>query len=167
MNTRKEWSEDDALAHAARAKRESKRFEFKEQLDPGQARDWCELIKDLVAIANSGGGCVVFGTKNDGTRSTWDPAALRGLDPAHVVDRVAKYTGTQHDFQIVTVEREWGAVPGVLIPPATIPLIFVQVGTYEIEGGRQRTAFGRGTLYFRHGAKSEPANAADMSDFIS
>lgn len=38
------------------AKRESKHVEFKESFDPTASADWCELIKDVVAIGNSGGG---------------------------------------------------------------------------------------------------------------
>jgi hypothetical protein len=163
----KTWSEEDTLAQAGRSKRESRRFEFKEKFSRNEARDWCELIKDLVAIANSGGGCLMLGTKNDGTNSGWDAHEVDGLDPAHIVDKVAKYTGVQHDFQIVTVAREWGSVPAVLIPPASAPIVFIQPGTYEVGGGKQNTAFGRGTVYFRHGAKSEPANPADMSEFIA
>ena len=48
---------DKALA----AKRESKHIEFKEGFDPASGHDWCESIKDIVAIANSGGGVLIFG----------------------------------------------------------------------------------------------------------
>lgn len=41
---------------ALTAKRESKHIEFKEGFNPSEARDWCEIIKDIVAMANSGGG---------------------------------------------------------------------------------------------------------------
>lgn len=38
-----------------RAKRESKYVDFKRQFDPASAGEWCEIIKDVVAMANSGG----------------------------------------------------------------------------------------------------------------
>ncbi len=38
---------------------ESQRLDFKRQVDPASPADWCELIKDIVAIANSGGGTIV------------------------------------------------------------------------------------------------------------
>jgi nucleoside-diphosphate-sugar epimerase len=41
------------------------------------------------------------------------------------------------------------------------PIVFENPGTYP-DGSRQKTAFARGTVYFRHGAKSEPAIQDDM-----
>src|ERR1700745_3001494 len=43
----------------ASAKRESKTVDFKTAFDPDRASDWCELIKDMVAVANSGGGTIL------------------------------------------------------------------------------------------------------------
>jgi hypothetical protein len=40
---------------------ESATVDFKESLDPGSKQDWCELIKDIVAMTNSGDGCIVIG----------------------------------------------------------------------------------------------------------
>jgi len=48
------------------AKRESKRIDFKERFDTQAAGEWCEIIKDIVAMANSGGGAILFGTDNIG-----------------------------------------------------------------------------------------------------
>jgi hypothetical protein len=47
-----------------------------------------------------------------------------------------------------------------------IPMVFERPGTYDIGGGKQKTAFGQGTLFFRHGAKSEPAKYADLVDSV-
>jgi hypothetical protein len=44
------------LRRAADAKRESKHVEFKEEFDPTNDGNWLELLKDLAAIANVGGG---------------------------------------------------------------------------------------------------------------
>ena len=44
------------IQKALSAKRESKYVEFKQSFDPNSAREWCEIIKDIVAIANSGAG---------------------------------------------------------------------------------------------------------------
>jgi hypothetical protein len=47
------------LKRAATAKRSSKRVALKEDFDSGAAGDWLELVRDVAAIANSGGGIVV------------------------------------------------------------------------------------------------------------
>jgi len=46
-------------------------------------------------------------------------------------------------------------------------LVFEKPATYVDNSGRQRTAFARGTVYFRHGAKSEPALARDLARFAA
>jgi predicted HTH transcriptional regulator len=46
---------------------ESRAVEFKAGLDPTSPGEWCELIKDLVAMANTGGGLVLIGVSDDGS----------------------------------------------------------------------------------------------------
>ncbi len=41
-------------------------------------------------------------------------------------------------------------------------MVFTSPGTYDAGGGKQKTAFGVGTVYFRHGAKSEPGTSEDL-----
>ena len=41
------------------AKGESRSLDFKERFDPRDRSEWVELIKDFVAMANSGGGLIV------------------------------------------------------------------------------------------------------------
>jgi len=83
------------------AKRESKYLDFKEKFDINQTQDWCEIIKDIIAMANSGGGCILIGARNDSTPSGWDVTPLLHLDPAQITDKIARYTGEQYaDFEI-------------------------------------------------------------------
>jgi hypothetical protein len=60
------------IAKALASQRESKHVEFKEKFDHTDAQDVCEVIKDIVAMANSGGGHILFGVRNDGAASGWD-----------------------------------------------------------------------------------------------
>ena len=97
---------DTMLDRAKKAKRESKYVEFKEKFDINQPQDWCAIIKAIVAMANSGGGCILIGIKRDATPSGWDTTPLLNLDPAQITDKMAKYTGEQFaDFDIQEVER--------------------------------------------------------------
>ncbi|KPJ64660.1 hypothetical protein AMJ44_12345, partial [candidate division WOR-1 bacterium DG_54_3] len=52
------------------------------------------------------------------------------------------------------------------ILPVSIPIVFRKPGTYDIGSGKQRTAFSVGTVYFRHGAKSEPGTSDDIRRVI-
>jgi len=45
------------------------------------------------------------------------------------------------------------------------PLVFEKPGTYA-DGARQKTAFAKGTVYFRHGARSDPGSSRDIARFV-
>ena len=156
------------LEKVKNAKKESKFVEFKEKLEINQAQDWCEVIKDIVAIANSGGGWLLIGVKRDGSPSGWDVTPILNLDPAQITDKMAKYTDEQFaDFEIQEAEKRGQNIAAIQIQGVSIPMIFTQPGTYDIGEGKQKTAFGKGTIYFRHGAKSEPGNSKDLKDCIN
>ncbi len=160
-------AKDALLVRALQAKKESKYIDFKESFNPDSLRDWVEIIKDVVAMANSGGGVLVFGVKNNGQPSGFDVDPLLRVDPAHVTDKVARYTGEQFsEFAIEEGPRDGNRVGLLRVFPVTVPLIFTKPGSWDLGGGRSGTAFGVGTVYFRHGAKSEPGNANDLRQSV-
>lgn len=159
---------DIMLEKAKSAKRESKYVEFKEGFDVNSPRDRCETIKDIVAMSNSGGGIILFGVRNDGTPSDFNASLVPNLDPAQLTDRIAKYTGEQFsNFEITEIERNGHRVTLLLIYEVSIPMVFIKPGTYDVGEGKQKSAFGIGTIYFRHGAKSEPGNSNDLRIVIN
>ena len=92
------------------------------------------------------------------------------LDPAEITNKIAKYTGAQFDsFTIAPAKRKSGNIAVMTVGAADPPIIFERPGAYEIDGGnkqQQKTAFGTGTLYVRHGAKSEPARYVDVVKLV-
>ncbi|MDD5015903.1 MAG: putative DNA binding domain-containing protein [Atribacterota bacterium] len=159
---------DVPLEKIKNARRESKYIDFKENFDPNQAGEWCEIIKDIVAMANSGGGWIIIGVRNDGSPSQNDITGVLEMDSAQITDKIFRYTGEQFsDYEVQEIEKDGYRVAAIQINGIAIPLIFTQPGSYDIGEGKQKTAFSRGTVYFRHGAKSEPGNAKDLRDFIN
>lgn len=156
------------IRQAINAKRESKYVEWKERLDVTQDADWCEVIKDIVAMANSGGGYILIGVRNNGTSSGWDPTPLLNLDPAKITDKMAKYTGEQFDsFEIQKALRKRRQIALLIVHSTTFPMIFIQDGKYtDNVHNKERIAFRKGALYVRHGAKSEPGNSKDLREII-
>lgn len=153
----------DLIQRALAAKRESKHIEFKQGFDPNSAQDWCEVIKDIVAIANSGGGVIVFGLDNVGTPTGTIVSPIAQIDPADIANKIAKYTGPiDLEFEIRDLQKQGHALVAFVIQPVSIPLVFEKPGTYEISPGKQHRAFSVGTVYFRHGAKSEPGSSNDI-----
>lgn len=149
------------------AKRESKRLEFKEKFDPKKPEDWCDIVKHIVAMANSGGGLILFGVRDDSSLSGYDISTFFGIDSATIVDKISRYTGYQFDnFTVSEADRDGAKVVVLQINAASIPMVFIQPGTYETGDGRQKVVFSRGTIYFRHGAKSEPGNSEDLKKWF-
>jgi Schlafen, AlbA_2 len=154
---------------AGAAKRESRYVEFKERFDTAIDGEWLELFKDMVAIANIGGGVIVIGVRNDGSPSGADVRRVLALDGATICDKLNSYIAHDFDdFEVVPVMRDGTEAAAIVVGPAgDAPLTFIKPGTYPYPGrpDRQKSAFGRGP-YFRHGAKSEPGTRDDLRGFI-
>lgn len=130
------------LKRAATATRSSKRVQLAE------GAEWAVLVRDVAALANSGGGVVVVPTKE--------------LDEEDLHEQLAAYVEPEFEgIEAHVITRAGAAATAVVVEPATAPLAFAQDGAAA--AGR---AFARGDVYFRHGARSEPANGNDVRDFI-
>src|SRR6516164_1713664 len=154
---------DNIVKKALGASRESKRVEFKRGFDANTPGSWCELIKDIVAMANSGGGIIVFGLDSTGAPSGESIAEIESLDPADLTNKLVKYIGVPN-FEIETLglRKRRKKLFALIISGTPFPHVFEQPGTYDIGSGKQKSAFGLGTVYFRHGAKSEPGTTDDL-----
>ena len=136
------------------AENESAALDFKASFDPTAPQYWCELIKDIVAMANSGGGLIVIGVNDDGSPANTDLRPVMALDPATIVDKIKRYTDQQFaGFSLLSGSRRGYAVALLSVSSVPVPIVFTAPGTYDIGGGKQKTAFSKGTVYFRHGPK--------------
>lgn len=154
------------LVRLETARRESRFIEFKREFDTASNAAWCEVIKDIIAMANSGGGAILFGVENDGSTCVADAALILALDIADLTNRIQRYTNFQMaDIEVVEIVRHGKTCAAFIIGASDIPIVFAKPGTYDIGGGKQRSAFGVGTVYFRHGAKSEPGNRDDLAQW--
>jgi hypothetical protein len=159
---------EELLAIARSEPYESELLDFKCEYAPEKkAAFWAETIKDIVSFANSRGGAIVFGINDDGTVSANDCSMLMSLDTAALADQVRKYTDvTLHGLFICEAGRNGINFPTVIVEPVSVPLVFTKVGTYEVEPGKQKTAFSVGTIYVRHGTKSEPCVREDLKSWV-
>ncbi len=161
-----EWrSLEELLAR----KRESKSLDFKGQFDPDSEGDWCEIIKDIAAFANSGGGALLIGLDNNGRPTGADVTAFLAVDPAIITDKMYSYTSAQFSsFCQEEAEKEGHQVAILQIGPVQYPLLFTRDGSYPNPHNPDHTefAFRKDKVYFRHGAKSEPAVPQDFVEFI-
>lgn len=165
----------ERLKEVIRTKSETEKIDFKESFDKSSTRDWCEIIKDLIAISNSGGGAIIFGVTDNGKIIGNNLDGFFRIDPAVITDKVGKYTGIQvGGFQMNKLtfqkkslsELKKYILPVLHIPSSDFPIPFEKPGTYGTSDGKQKRAFSKGTVYFRHGAKSEPGTYNDMREFF-
>jgi hypothetical protein len=129
------------LSRAETATRSSKRVALRDSVD------YVELVRDVAAMANSGGGVII----------------VEGVDEELVHETLERYV--EPEFEGFSVERVTRGA-AVVVEGTPTPLVFSRSGRYRDAEGVEHVAFARGGLYFRHGAKSEPATGEDVRDFI-
>jgi hypothetical protein len=136
---------DRYLGRAANATRSSKRVALRDSVD------FVELVRDVAALANSGGGVIVL----DG---------IAGVDEELLHEQLGQYAEPEFEgFDVEPVSRNGRPSTAVVVEGVrNAPLVFTQTGRV----GGDHVAFVRGGLYFRHGAKSEAATGDDVRDFI-
>lgn len=158
---------DDALNQALERRSETANVDFKSTFDVSATRDWLELIKDIVAFANSSGGYILVGITDDGRPSGIDISKLLTVDPADIANRIHKYTG-QHfaGFELIQCEKDAREICAIRVFAVQVPIVFTRVGEIELPDGKKKTSFAMGTIYFRHGAKSEPGTSEDLRQFL-
>ena len=143
---------------------ESNTIEFKDSFDP---RCWSELIKDIVAIANSGGGQIYVGLFEDGRPSGADVSDLLSTDLADIVNKIHALTDVNFsNLQVLPVVAGAITLVRIEIGPTTALLVFGKAGNYTDASGKSKCAFQPGTVYVRHGPKSEPATTDDLRSII-
>ena len=133
------------LSRAANATRSSKRVALRESVD------YVELVRDVAAMANSGGGVIVL-------------EGVAGVDEELLHEQLGQYAEPEFEgFEVEPLSRSGRPSTAVVVEGVrNAPLVFTRTG--RIEG--DHLAFVRGGLYFRHGAKSEAATGEDVRDFI-
>jgi hypothetical protein len=138
-------AENRFLNRAANATRSSKRVALRDSVD------YVELVRDVAAMANSGGGVIVL----DG---------IAGVDEELLHERLGQYAEPEFEgFDVEPLSRNGRPSTAVVVEGVgNSPLVFTQTGRM----GGDHVAFVRGGLYFRHGAKSEAATGDDVRQFI-
>jgi hypothetical protein len=140
-------------------------LELRRALALPEPRAWCELVRDVAALANSGGGVIVIGVDRQG-RPTGEPLLPGRADVADLVERLAVHTGERFDDIVpVDASKDGQRLVAIVVGERTgSPLLFERAGSYE-DGDGVHEVFGQGTTYFRHGPRSAPANARDVARF--
>jgi hypothetical protein len=124
-----------------------------------------ELVRDTVALANSGGGEFVVSSRLGGRppenlgRQAEDLRAM-------VAAAIAEYTGSSLPELSVQPADSMGR-PAMLIRvgPVTLPIAFAKAGRWiaSSEAPRPTEVFAAGSIYFRRDGQSVPGTQADLA----
>lgn len=118
-------------------------------------------------MANTVGGCIIVGITDAGECSGDCVSGVLALDPSMITDKVFRYTGRQFsEFDILRASKEGHQLAVICIGAADTPMVFSKPGTYAVDEKNQKTAFSKGQVYFRHGAKSEPGDSDDLRKWL-
>lgn len=125
-----------------------------------------KLSKLLLALANSGGGIIVFGIKEEVDKSFIAEGLSQLKDPADVNNDIAKYVPPEIDYELFDFSydtSEYEMLQGkkfqmIIVHYTPDRLPFVSMGeTDDIE---------KDTIYVRRGTKCEKANSKEINDII-
>ncbi|NMB24029.1 MAG: ATP-binding protein [Firmicutes bacterium] len=145
---------------------ESGSVDLKLTLNLDDPRASLDLVKDLVALANTGGGEIWIGC-SEVQRPGVSLALAKELDGAKVSDLVNRYIAPSRASVSHSIEE--ADQPGAYIVKLRIeryhryPFVFSRSGDGK---GIKRPLFRVGQIYVRHGAKNEVATHCDLSRFI-
>jgi hypothetical protein len=126
--------------------------------------EWCELLLDIVATANSGGGTIRL--ELDRARAS---ATMAALSVHALVDRLAQYTDAP--FDDIAIPMPANATNGTMdiaVGPAEFPISFRRSAPRAAASrlDQSESVFSTGKFYFRRGDHSMPGTSADLQAFF-
>jgi hypothetical protein len=127
--------------------------------DSSSERDWCYLIRDILAKANTGGGEINL-------RSAPDSAAITRND---VLRRIAEYSDTTFDdIELRPADSPGVAATVISIGRTLFPIVMTKAGRYADSDDPAKVveAFPPGGIYFWHGDRSEPGGTEELREFV-
>jgi Predicted transcriptional regulator containing an HTH domain and an uncharacterized domain shared with the mammalian protein Schlafen len=141
--------------------------DLKLTIDPEDPRAMLELIKDIVALANSGGGTLEIGsseTNNPGI----DATLVSELDSAKIMSKVNRYIAPEKvsiGHRVAKLETGKYLVYLTVGSRGKYPYVFGKDGQYK-KNGQTRNVFREGDIYVRRGSQSIRASYSDIVKII-
>lgn len=146
---------------------EGKNCDYKIDYRPLEPRARLRLVKDLVALANTGGGEITFG-RNEIVSPGVDEATAKALDSAALANLVESFIkpasiDLRHETSVLENGKYFCVVR---ISPAEYPIVIARSGNYADTDGKQRSEFEPGDIWTRHSSKTEKVSYEDVRRWI-
>ena len=147
---------------------ESKLKDYKIAFAPNDAKARVDLVKNLVAMANAGGGQIIFG-RNETETPGLDDATCTALDSARLDDFVRKYIvpapmEISHDIQVMDNGR---FVLTLTVAAARYPIVMARKGDWKgMDSRKDSSIFLKGDIWTRHSSKTERVHFEDLRQWV-
>jgi hypothetical protein len=117
---------DALLRRAEEAKRASRRVALRKAFDPLSDDHWAELVVDVTALANSGGGVAVVDAD---------------IDPAELARRVEEQTGARLEpLEVQPISRNGARMTAIVVDAAGETPLLVNQQAHFRHGGKSKPA---------------------------
>ncbi|MGY4884131.1 MAG: ATP-binding protein [Nanobdellota archaeon] len=140
-------------------KKESSYLDFKLKIDLSKDSDFPEIVKDILAFSNYGGGWILVGWKEE-KKSQYFPVGMPencSIDQSILQEKFNSYIDDPIVIEYKEIEeiynnekRRFGFV---YIPPSRKLLVPIKEGKYT-KDGKERLIFNLGTVYYRRGTQN-------------
>lgn len=147
-------------------RQERRDLDFKRELDLSSTRDKTELAKDIAAMANTIGGHIIIGVDDLSFRLVGCSTDLLDIiTPEDILNKINPFLAPElEDIRFRRLEWD-GQEFGIIYVPESSPIVhvFAKGGNYTLaDTGKQKCAFAKGSIYVRHGPKSEIITYKDL-----
>lgn len=151
---------------------EEEHLDYKETLECGETRKRgrVDLVCDLVAMANTHGGYIVVGVRDEKNGEFTPVGAsdevLSDYTSENIVTWLANYTDGQPQINVRSAPISGLKYLFVFVKRSPIPLVFRKDGVYMDEKDSENVKFRSADIFVRHGSKSERVTGADVSRML-
>lgn len=166
----KRYNDPEPLVQSAElAPSESEELDRKSEWN-GSDEAWEELVRDIVAMANTGGGLIAFGCETSGKPSGKDVSNVRAVDHKVIIDKVRSATNEViAGIKVVNFTSGGQTLPAWFVPWSKRVIVFTRDATqFSWPSGAPKIPlrFYQGQVFWRHGSSTERANATDLEALI-
>lgn len=142
--------------------------DYKLSFDSADSEARLNLVKDVIAMANAGGGEIIFGRSETETPGIAIETA-KALDSAKVADMAGKFAkpanlNLSHEDTLLENGR---VLHTIRVAAAEYPIVMADIGNYmHKSSGKNQHVFQKGDIWTRHSSKTERVTYDDIRSWI-
>lgn len=144
---------------------EAQDLDYKFCLELTSKRSGIEICKDIIAMANTYGGHIVFGVQDTDFYPVGMPLETY-IDSAKLADILDNYIHERIDWLLANhtleIDGEQRLFAVLYVAPSSIPIVTAKTGAYEDGKGRPKVVFNEGEWLVRSESRSQRASPADV-----